>query len=242
MEPTMRAKTHPTLMLMLLLLLGLSLNTGCLIISTGGDHPPCDEHNGEDCEHDGDWGDDDWHDGRDDRDDKDDDKNDDDDNCSEPGDVCGEDGETYGSACAASRAHVRVDYQGACGQACSANAECELGELCGADSSRCEVASCPEVLQPVCGADGVTYDNDCLAQSQHIDVVAQGECAPSCLADADCADGSICEQGFCAEANCPALDPEDYSQEVCGDDGFTYKTECEARVSRIDVAHQGCCI
>ena len=240
----MRANTNPTLLLMLLLLLGLSLNTGCLIISTGGHHDDCDEYG--DCHDDwgddnnygggGDWGDDNNYGG--------DDNNygGGDDDCAEPGEVCGEDGVTYESACAASRAHVYVDYQGACGVVCAADVECELGEICGDVSGRCEVTSCTTEVQQVCGADGLTYDNACQARSQHVEVIAQGECAPSCVADADCDAGSICESGFCAEANCPVLDPEDYSQEVCGADGFTYKTECEARVSRISVVHQGCCI
>jgi hypothetical protein len=37
--------------------------------------------------------------------------------------------------------------------------------------------SCPELAAPVCGADGLTYFNDCLAKFQGVTVVNQGYCA-----------------------------------------------------------------
>lgn len=101
--------------------------------------------------------------------------------CANPVEVCGEDGVTYETACDASRAHVRIAYEGACGQACAADVECQLGDICG-DRGVCQAAQCPEI------ADG------------------------------------------------------DYSQEVCGEDGFTYRSACEARQAHIGVLHEGCCI
>lgn len=237
----MNKLTLRTSLLALLFLAGLSVNaTGCLVV--------VDEGGGRG--HDGDeWG---WDDDRDrDCDDDDQDQNNatpDDNNttdpdvdCPEPGDVCGEDGVTYPSACDASRAHVRIAHDGACGQACFFDDECNIGDTCN-DQGRCAPVVCAEIYEPVCGADGNTYSNACEASAQHVQVSYSGECAPACQADVDCGAGDICEGNICVPANCPVLDPADHAQEVCGADGFTYQTACEARVDRVEVIHEGCCI
>ncbi len=94
----------------------------------------------------------------------------------------------------------------------------------------------------VCGEDGVTYMTPCDASRAHVRVAYTGSCKQACAADAECQGGELCEAGFCEEVTCPEIAEDDYSQEVCGNDDFTYQSACEARMTRVGVQHDGCCI
>lgn len=101
---------------------------------------------------------------------------------------------------------------------------------------------CPQAIE-VCGEDGVTYPSPCDASRAKVHVAYDGACGQLCAIDAECDEQSICgERGICEVASCPALAADDHSQEVCGADGFTYQSECEARLLRVEILHQGCCI
>ena len=165
----------------------------------------------------------------------------DDDDCTQTTVVCGEDGVTYDTPCAANRAHVRVQHEGECGPACAVSTDCAIYEACGSHGA-CEPVVCPEVTDPVCGADGVTYPSECDASAHHIAIDYTGECVPDCQVDSDCGPSELCEEGACVEADCPVLDADDHSQEVCAEDGFTYQTSCHARLARLSIAHEGCCV
>ena len=71
---------------------------------------------------------------------------------------------------------------GLLGQDCGADAYCDFpdGDMCSfADGAGLCVPRpqvCPAVLDPVCGCDGVTYDNSCDAQVNGTDIASRGPC------------------------------------------------------------------
>ncbi len=106
--------------------------------------------------------------------------------------VCGVNGETYGNACEARAAHVEVAYEGECKdepQVCGGiqGLSCPEGEMCDLQPGLCGGADldgvcvekpeiCPEVYDPVCGCDGVTYSNDCFRLMAGEQKDHDGEC------------------------------------------------------------------
>jgi cysteine-rich repeat protein len=168
--------------------------------------------------------------------------------------VCGADGRTWVNACEAECAGVAVVASGACIPGCLGNESCADGEFCGKPPGACDETgtcqprpdACPEIFDPVCGCDGVTYGNACVAAANGVSVAQRGECTTTCFGSGECAPGDLCGKapGACDSAGtcrprpeaCPLVfDP------VCGCDGVTYGNACEAARNGVSVAHRGEC-
>lgn len=99
--------------------------------------------------------------------------------------VCGCDGQTYSNTCFAAMAGVRVESLGECEpDGCRSNADCEEGFFCNFPGQSCKGRGsceprpevCIQVFDPVCGCDGETYGNACMAHAAGVSIQHPGEC------------------------------------------------------------------
>jgi len=142
---------------------------------------------------------------------------------------------------------------------CGGNGDCGDELYCQFPDQLCSVygtcafipTMCPPQFLPVCGCDGATYDNACLASQASTSVAFLGPCDPSnegtpCVNTAMCEDNAYChfidglcaDTGFCEELpdSCPEVESP-----VCACDGTTYSNACEAAVVGQSVSHEGPC-
>lgn len=107
-------------------------------------------------------------------------------------------------------------------------------------------ALCPPGGGGVCGCDGTTYANACLAHLAGVSVAEDGPCDTSCTSSDGCGPDGYCARplGACgAVGTCtprpfkcgPEVDP------VCGCDGTSYPNACEAARAGVAVAAAGPC-
>lgn len=147
-----------------------------------------------------------------------------------------------------------------CDGDCTSNTDCPDDEYCArevggcGDTGACEFRpqACPRNIDPVCGCDGETYLNPCLARSSGVNIDHFGECeARRCgtIAGIPCDESELCDfpPGTCNVADntgvcvavggvCVAIfDP------VCGCDGQTYGNDCQRILAGAQKDHDGPC-
>ncbi len=188
--------------------------------------------------------------------------------------VCGCDGKTYGNACAAAMAGMVVATVGECaGTKCTSlgTFACGSGSYCQFSEGTCPTelppavdgvcapltTGCGKNLEPVCGCNGVTYSNPCLAAAGGTNLLHHGSCetpdpptSGSCggIAGIKCSSKEWCDFGTSASCGrddsmgtCKprpsACDP--IRATVCGCDGKIYDNACYAEMAGFGVG-SGC--
>ncbi|NWS88983.1 IOV7 protein, partial [Toxostoma redivivum] len=144
--------------------------------------------------------------------------------------VCGSDSFTYDNDCGICAYNAEHDtnvtkiHEGPCKE--SVAVDCSRYRTQTTKDGKTLVA-CPRDLNPVCGTDGTTYDNECaicahnVQQRTHVGKKHGGQCREK-TAELDCSKFPARKvKGGKDLVRCPRI-----LRPVCGTDGFTYDNDC----------------
>jgi hypothetical protein len=137
---------------------------------------------------------------------------------------------------------------------CSENEYCEkpLGSCDGTGICKAKPQACIELYDPICGCDGKTYGNGCIAASEGVSILHRGSCEVtiSCMKNEDCGSNHFClfPEGACSGPGtctpkptvCPLM-PCILEYGVCGCDGRSYCNLCEAYANGASILKIGEC-
>lgn len=147
--------------------------------------------------------------------------------------VCGSDGQTYPNMCELGIMACHFNDKGLTLRVVSHNS-CGASQVGHVDTAACDTV-CNEDRKPLCGSDGVVYDNVCLYKraeceaaknNTRLSIVTYGDSCPTPITP-DCAQYKIdttdiaVEGGHTIVPRCPST-----HKYVCGSDGHSYSSEC----------------
>ncbi|XP_010848538.1 PREDICTED: agrin [Bison bison bison] len=180
------------------------------------------------------------------------------------GPVCGSDGSDYPSECqllrhaCAHQENIFKKFDGPCdpcqGSLSDLSRTCRVNPRTRRPEMLLRPESCPPRGTPVCGDDGVTYDNDCVmgrtgaAQGILLQKVRSGQCQPRDQCPEPCRFNAVClSRRGRPRCSCDRVVCDGAYRPVCAHDGHTYDNDCwrqqaECQQQRsIPMKHQGPC-
>uniref|UniRef100_A0A8C5VMH6 Agrin n=1 Tax=Microcebus murinus TaxID=30608 RepID=A0A8C5VMH6_MICMU len=180
------------------------------------------------------------------------------------GTVCGSDGADYPSECqllrraCARQENILKKFDGPCdpcqGALADLSRSCRVNPRTRRPEMLLRPESCPARQVPVCGDDGVTYDNDCVmgrvgaARGLLLQKVRSGQCQPQDQCPEPCRFNAVClSRRGRHHCSCDRVTCDGAYRPVCAQDGHTYDNDCwrqqaECRQQRaIPTRHRGPC-